>query len=304
MKTFPTKSNCFEETNWRDRREQATPILSKILDELSKKATWKQQQIFLSKCRDKGVTPKGLRVSIPKKIMDKEHELRLKLKCERELIQKTIKRLHIKQQNSDEKIAGFKLDLKGKLKMSRTRIENTLQWLNKKAQTKALEKKKTLRKKFQQLNEEKKQFEKELHDFMMENKNTNLNVNKKVVYNNSSKELSQKQIELLALGLNFAITPKKFPLIEYITAAEKLCQSIEQIGDDESIEKAQQIRNSVLNQIRKGVGMKIKSNLNAEEHKLIKEITEDQTIIICPADKGKAIVIEDRKTYLSICKTR
>jgi len=139
MKTFPTKSNCFEETNWRDRREQATPILSKILDELSKKATWKQQQIFLSKCRDKGVTPKGLRVSIPKKIMDKEHELRLKLKCERELIQKTIKRLHIKQQNSDEKIAGFKLDLKGKLKMSRTWIENTLQWLNKKAQTKALE---------------------------------------------------------------------------------------------------------------------------------------------------------------------
>ena len=52
--------------------------------------------------------------------MDKEHKLRLKLKCERELIQKTIKRLHIKQQNSDEKIAGFKLDLKGKLKMSRT----------------------------------------------------------------------------------------------------------------------------------------------------------------------------------------
>ena len=149
MKTFPTKSNCFEETSWRDRREQATPILSKILDELSKKAIWKQQQIFLSKCRDKGVTPKGLRVSIPKKIMDKEHELRLKLKCERELIQKTIKRLHIKQQNSDEKIAGFKLDLKGKLKMSRTWIENTLQWLNKKAQTKALEKKKTLRKKFQ-----------------------------------------------------------------------------------------------------------------------------------------------------------
>ena len=64
--------------------------------------------------------------------------------------------------------------------------------------------------------------------------------------------------------------------------------------DDESIEKAQQIRNSVLNQIRKGVGMKIKSNLNAREHKLIKEITEDQTIIICPADKGKVVVVEAR----------
>jgi len=188
MKSITTKSTWFNETNWRDRREQATPVLSKILDELSKKATLKQQQIFLSKCRDKGITPKGLRISIPKKIMNKEDELRLKLKCERELIQNTIKRLHIKQQNADEKIAAFKIDLKGKLNMSRVWIENTLQWLNKKAQTKALEKKKTLRKKFQQLNEEKKQFEKELKEFMMENQFSNTNVNKKVVYNNSSKE--------------------------------------------------------------------------------------------------------------------
>ena len=61
---------------------------------------------------------------------------------------------------------------------------------------KGLEKTKTLRKKFQQLNEEnsKKQFENELHDFMMENKTTNLDVNKKVVCNNSSKELSQQHI--------------------------------------------------------------------------------------------------------------
>ena len=81
-------------------------------------------------------------------------------------------------------------------------------------------------------------------------------------------------MDLLSLGLNFGITPKN-SIDRSIAAAEKLCQSIKQIGDDESIEKAQQIRNSVLNQIRKGVGMKIKSNLNAEEHKLIKEITED-----------------------------
>ena len=67
---------------------------------------------------------------------------------------------------------------------------------------------------------------------------------------------------------------------------------MEQIEDDKSIEKVQQIMNSVLKQIRKGVGMKIKNNLNAEEQKLIKDITGDHTIIICPADK--AIVIEYR----------
>ena len=45
---------------------------------------------------------------------------------------------------------------------------------------------------------------------------------KKVVYNNSSKELSPKQQKILELGLNFAIMPKKFPLLEYIAATENL----------------------------------------------------------------------------------
>jgi len=119
MKSIPTKSTWFNETNWRDRREQATPILSKILDELCKKATWKQQQIFLSRCRDRNIAPKGLRVSIPKKIMTRDQELKLKRKCEKELIQKTIKRLHIKQQKADETIANFKLTLKNEFNMSR-----------------------------------------------------------------------------------------------------------------------------------------------------------------------------------------
>ena len=45
--------------------------------------------------------------------------------------------------------------------------------------------------------------------------------------------------------------------------------------------------------------MKIKNNLSAEDHKLLKDITSDTSIVICPADKGKAIVIEDRDNYLS-----
>ena len=112
MKSIPTKSNRFNETSWRDRREQATPILSKILDDLRNQAAWKQQQIFLSRCRDRGFAPKGLRVSIPKRIMRKDQELKLKRRCKLELIQKTIKLLHVKQQRADERIATFKLNLK------------------------------------------------------------------------------------------------------------------------------------------------------------------------------------------------
>jgi len=58
-------------------------------------------------------------------------------------------------------------------------------------------------------------------------------------------------------------------LLEYIAATENLCQSLEECGDDESIEKAQTIRNIVLIHIRKEVGMKIKENLSAEDTKIL-----------------------------------
>ena len=44
--------------------------------------------------------------------------------------------------------------------------------------------------------------------------------------------------------------------------------------------------------------MKIRNNLSAEDEKVPKEIISNPSIVICPADKGKAIVIEDRDTYL------
>jgi len=45
--------------------------------------------------------------------------------------------------------------------------------------------------------------------------------------------------------------------------------------------------------------MVIKSNLTAAQRKFLQELKQDDTIIICPADKGKAVVVEDRETYLA-----
>ena len=51
IKSFITASSQFRmQTDWRDRREQTTPVLNKILDDLKKKANWKQQCSFLLKC--------------------------------------------------------------------------------------------------------------------------------------------------------------------------------------------------------------------------------------------------------------
>ena len=184
--------------------------------------------------------------------------------------------------------------------MSHGWIDNTIKWLQKKAVEKTRSKEITLKKKLDRLLEEKKLLEELLRE---ENKNMRdpniLDPQRKFIYNNSSKILSKEQKILLELGLNFSVTPNKFPLIEYIAAAEILCQSLEELQDEESLEKAQKIRNLLIDHIRKGVGMKIKDNLSAKEKKKIKEIVSDSNIVICPADKGKAIVIEDRDTYLS-----
>ena len=45
--------------------------------------------------------------------------------------------------------------------------------------------------------------------------------------------------------------------------------------------------------------LKFKSNLSPEQQQILKELKEDDSIIICPADKGKAVVVEDRETYLA-----
>jgi hypothetical protein len=186
--------------------------------------------------------------------------------------------------------------------MSGSWIKNTLKWLWKKAIDKVKPKKNSLQKKFDNLKEEKQL----LKDLLLEesknkgqNQSGDINPMRKIIYNNSRKKLSAEQEKLLELGLNFSITPNKFPLLEYIAAAEDLCQSLEGFGDDESLEKAQKIRNVLIDHIKKGVGMKIKDNLSAAERKIVKEIISDPSIVICPADKGKAIVIEDRDSYLS-----
>ena len=45
--------------------------------------------------------------------------------------------------------------------------------------------------------------------------------------------------------------------------------------------------------------MKLKSNLSPEQRKILKELKKDDSVIICPADKGKAVVVEDTDSYLA-----
>ena len=104
--------------------------------------------------------------------------------------------------------------------------------LEKKAREISKEKKASLKGKFDKLNAEKILFEElfRANEIKKIQEDVSTNPMKKVIYNNSSKLLSPKQQKVLELGLNFAITPKKFPLLEYIAATENLCQALEEYG--------------------------------------------------------------------------
>ena len=83
------------------------------------------------------------------------------------------------------------------------------------------------------------------------------NLEKKIVYNNSKWIFNQREMDLLWLELNFGLTPKKIPLIEYIAATENCASLSKWLGDADSISRAQGIRSLVLGELRKGYDMQI-----------------------------------------------
>jgi hypothetical protein len=119
-----------------------------------------------------------------------------------------------------------------------------------------------------------------------------------IVYNNSIRDISDHEYALLARGLNFSITPKKFPFMEYISSTESLCQKWEMEQSDEALSKTQKLRHIILKHLSSVSGRVQKRNLSINEEKVLRNLGKDKSIVICPADKGKAIVIEDRQNYI------
>ena len=83
----------------------------------------------------------------------------------------------------------------------------------------------------------------------------------KVINNNSFKKLMEEQLELLSLGLNVLVTPKMFPLLEYVAAAEVVCKKLEGIGNVDSMDKERYVRNEVCIHLKRTYNMRIRSNL-------------------------------------------
>ena len=116
---------------------------------------------------------------------------------------------------------------------------------------------------------------------------------KKWVRNLSSIPLTKEQENLLSHGPNFAISPKKPLLGDYIVNIEKVCQSLD-------TNMAEELRSEVYRVFKKP--HQSKSNLKKEKRVTLKQLKSDNSHMVLTADKGVALVVIDTADYIQKAK--
>ncbi|XP_072039314.1 uncharacterized protein [Amphiura filiformis] len=111
---------------------------------------------------------------------------------------------------------------------------------------------------------------------------------KKWVVNLSKFELTQPQKSVLAKGLNFAPSPTVLPHEEYIVATELACRKLPS-------NEAAVLRSEMAGVLRSAKTPK--QNITKEERQAIHELRKEKSIIVLPADKGKATVVMQADEY-------
>lgn len=105
---------------------------------------------------------------------------------------------------------------------------------------------------------------------------------------NLSKRPLTEDEKVLALGLNYAVTPKSIPT-HIIAATEATSKQL-------NTEMAEKLRAGVSNVLQSSKAPR--SDLPSHLLKAAKDLRNDQSIVILPADKGNATVVMDRKEYV------
>ena len=115
-------------------------------------------------------------------------------------------------------------------------------------------------------------------DYKVTQSTTNITDKKKWVINISSRQLTLIETSLLAKGLNFSITSKTLPNKDIIA-------TIEDAVKDYQKEEADTIRAKISLTLQNSKPPK--DNLFNDEHKALKELQSDTSIVTLPADKGR-----------------
>ena len=107
----------------------------------------------------------------------------------------------------------------------------------------------------------------------------------RVVKNISSRSLTDNEEKVLALGLNFALTPRRIPYRDIIATVESTARQL-------SEEQAKHLKKEVSRTLQ--YAKPPRDNLNKCMRKAIRNLQKDDSL---PADKGNAMVVMDKVEY-------
>ena len=113
---------------------------------------------------------------------------------------------------------------------------------------------------------------------------------KRWVVNRSKRNLSDVETQVLARGLNFAISPQKVPTEDFILATEMACKSL-------PADERPALRAEVAGILRSAKPPK--SNISREERQALITLSKEKDIVILPADKGRCTVLLDKAEYVT-----
>ena len=110
----------------------------------------------------------------------------------------------------------------------------------------------------------------------------------------ASRPLSDAEVSLLEKGLNFAVTSTNIPATEIVAKVESAIRTLDS-------EQADTVRRSVNNILQQAEPPK--PNITEEMQEALKNLKQDDSIMILPADKGRASVVLNADTYHDKMKT-
>ena len=106
----------------------------------------------------------------------------------------------------------------------------------------------------------------------------------------SNTELNNTQTAVLEKGFNFAITPKSIPKLDIVTGVET---GLRKIRNAASVA----IARSKVAEILKTASPPPNRNVTREEEEALKELKNNEKIVILKADKGNATVVMNTEDY-------
>ena len=247
------------------------------LEKTTKKiANWKNHRHFNVLCVHSNVTPPSIR---------------LKSSVKGEAAQKILRKTEKKLLNVRIRQCNYTIN---KLEEGKSEIENKLfeqlsAWEKQEvsdfiahAHNWTFDKTKTRhREKFERLKEKS-----EKQDTCNEEKYKN--ITNRWVVNLSDVRLEPEANSLLRKGLNFAVTPNRLPVDEFITATEVACRHLKPADADS-------LRSDVVKTLKSF--RKPPPNISLKERKALESLKKNKDIMILGADKGRATVIMNTKDY-------